>query len=147
PLVEAARDVPAFHAYALAALSAMDDVAAYDGLRELLDMPSNETRYGAFRALWAMNDQDPLVRGEKLHDQFSYHVLDTLGPPLVHVTRSYRPEVTVFGHDQRMITPFSIEAGKEIIITGKDDHVTVARFAPNEQDQKRVISTKLDDVV
>ena len=44
PLAEAARDVPAFRAYALAALSAMDDLAAYDGLRGLLDLPSAETR-------------------------------------------------------------------------------------------------------
>ncbi len=79
PLAEAARDVPAFRAYAMAALSAMDDLAAYEGLRELLDMPSNETRYGDFRSLWAMNAQDALVRGQKLSDQFSYHVLDTMG--------------------------------------------------------------------
>jgi flagellar basal body P-ring protein FlgI len=147
PLAEAARDVPAFRAYALAALSAMDDFAAYEGLRGLLDLPSNETRYGAFRALWAMNEQDPLVRGERLSDQFSYHVLDTMGPPLVHVTRSYRPEVVLFGHDQRLQTPFVIEAGKDIIITGKDDRVTAARFSANEPDQKRVVSTKVDECI
>jgi flagellar basal body P-ring protein FlgI len=147
PLTEAARDVPAFRAYALAALSSMDDLAAYEGLRNLLDLPSNETRYGAFRSLWAMNAQDPLVRGEWLSDQFSYHVLDTMGPEFVHVTRSYRPEVVLFGHDQRLVTPFTIEAGKNIMINGKDDHVMVARFAPNEQDQKRVVSTKLDDCI
>jgi len=147
PLTEAARDVPAFRAYALAALSAMDDLAAYEGLRNLLDLPSNETRYGAFRSLWAMNAQDPLVRGERLSDQFSYHVLDTMGPEFVHVTRSYRPEVVLFGHDQRLVTPFMIEAGKDIMVTGKDDHVTVARFAPDEQDQKRVVTTKLDDCI
>ncbi|HEY4308579.1 MAG TPA: flagellar basal body P-ring protein FlgI [Pirellulales bacterium] len=147
PLAEAARDVPAFRAYALAALSAMDDLAAYEGLRELLDMPSNETRYGAFRALWAMNDQDPLVRGERLGNHFSYHVLDTMGPELVHVTRSYRPEIVVFGQEQRLTTPFMFEAGKEIMISGKDDRVTIARFAPNQPDQKRVVSTRLDDCI
>jgi hypothetical protein len=147
PLAEAARDVPAFRAYALAALSAMDDLAAYEGLRDLLDMPSNETRYGAFRALWAMNDQDPLVRGERLGDKFSYHVLDTMGPELVHVTRSYRPEIVVFGQEQRLTTPFMFEAGKEIMISGKDDRVTIARFAPNQPDQKRVVSTRLDDCI
>ena len=39
-LAQAARDEPAFRAYALAALSAMEDIAAYDALRELLDAPS-----------------------------------------------------------------------------------------------------------
>ena len=51
---------PAFRAFALAALSAMDDMAAYDALDQLLEVPSAETRYGAFRALWAMNPQDDL---------------------------------------------------------------------------------------
>ena len=125
--------MPAFRAYALAALSSMDDLAAYDGLRSLLDLPSNETRYGAFRSLWAMNAQDPLVRGTWLGDQFSYHVLDTMGPELVHVTRSYRPEIVLFGHDQQLMPPFVLEAGKRIMVTGKDDHVTVSRFAPTNR--------------
>jgi flagellar basal body P-ring protein FlgI len=147
PLAEAARDVPAFRAYALAALSAMDDFAAYEGLRGLLDLPSAETRYGAFRSLWAMNAQDPLVRGERLGDQFSYHILDTMGPPLIHVTRSYRAEVVLFGHNQKLVTPFVIEAGKNIMLTGRDDQVTVSHFAPDEPDQKRVVSTTVDDCI
>ena len=72
-------------------LSAMDDVVAYDALRELLSANSAETRYGAFRALWAMNENDPFVRGEKLGDQFSYHVLDVAGPPMIHVTQQLPP--------------------------------------------------------
>ncbi|MBI2824198.1 MAG: flagellar basal body P-ring protein FlgI [Planctomycetia bacterium] len=147
PLAEAARDVPAFRAYALAALSAMDDFAASEALRGLLDLPSNETRYGAFRALWAMNPKDALVRGEMLGDQFSVHTIDSMGPPLVHVTRSYRPEVVFFGQDQRIVTPFVLEAGKDIILTGKDDRVTVSRFVANEPDQKRVVSTRIDECI
>jgi HEAT repeat protein len=51
-LAMVAREEPAFRVNALAALSAMDDVMAYDALRELLSVQSAETRYGAFRALW-----------------------------------------------------------------------------------------------
>ena len=94
-----------------------------------------------------MNAQDPLVRGERLGDQFSYHVLDTMGPPLVHTTRSYRAEIVLFGHDQRLVTPFVVEAGKNIMLTGKDDHVTVSHFAPDQPDQKRVVSTTVDDCI
>ena len=94
-----------------------------------------------------MNEKDPLVRGERLSDQFSYHVLDTMGPPLVHVTRSYRPEVVLFGQDQRLQTPFVIEAGTDIIVTGKDDRITAARFTANQPDQKRVVSTKVDECI
>lgn len=148
PLKELARDEPAFRAYALAALSAMDDFAAATALRELIDVPSDETRYGAFRALWAMNPADPFVRGESLGDQFSYHVLATSGPPMVHVTRSYRPEVLVLGHEQRISTPALLEAGQHILVKAQGpDQVTVSRFSHNEADQKRVVSSKIDDIV
>ncbi|MEX0712012.1 MAG: flagellar basal body P-ring protein FlgI [Pirellulales bacterium] len=139
---------PAFRPYALAALSAMDDFSAYEALAELLSVDSAETRYGAFRALWAMNSLDPLVRGENLGDQFSYHLLDTQGPPMVHVTRSHRPEIVLFGPKQRLAAPTVLEAGKKIMINARDDaNVTVSRFAANEPDQKRVVTTSLDEII
>ncbi|HEV7223686.1 MAG TPA: flagellar basal body P-ring protein FlgI, partial [Pirellulales bacterium] len=97
PLAAAARQERAFRAYALTALSAMDDYEARSALKELLDVSSAETRYGAFRALWAMNSRDALVQGENLNDQFSYHLIESKGPPMVHLTRSYRAEVVLFG--------------------------------------------------
>ncbi len=146
-LAKAAAEEPAFRAFSLAALSAMDDGGAYDQLRSLLDLPSAETRYGAFRALWAMNPDDAVIRGESLGG-FSYHVLSTAGPPMIHVTRSFRPEIVVFGHEQCLRTPLAIEAGNNILINaGEEDKVTVSRFVIGQSDQKRVVSTKVDDVI
>ncbi len=147
PLARAAREEPAFRAYALAALSAIDDLAAHEELIGLLEANSSETRYGAFRALWAMNPNDPLIRGENLGGQFSYHVLNTSGPPMVHVTRSFRPEIVLFGHEQRLAAPFVLEAGKSILIKGTDDKVTISRFSVGQPDQKRVVSNKLDELI
>jgi flagellar basal body P-ring protein FlgI len=147
PLARAAREEPAFRAYALAALSTIDDMAAHEELTNLLEVPSSETRYGAFRALWAMNASDPMIRGENLGGQFSYHVLNTTGLPMIHVTRSYRPEIVVFSHEQRLRTPFVLEAGKSILIKGEGDKVTLSRFAVNDADQKRLVSTKVDDII
>jgi len=148
PLAEAARTEPAFRLFALTALSAMDDFTAYEALAGLLSEPSAETRYGAFRALWAMNAKDPLVRGENLGEQFGYHVLRTEGPAMIHLTRSFRPEVVVFGVDQRFETPLTLEAGKEIIITGSQpDQITVSRFSVGKTDEQRVVTSKLDDVI
>jgi flagellar basal body P-ring protein FlgI len=147
-LGQIAREVPAFRAFALAALSAMDEFPAYEALRSLLSASSAETRYGAFRSLWAMNADDPLVRGERLGDQFHYHVLATDGPHMVHVTRSRRPEVVLFGHPQRLTPPFVLEAGPSIMVKSTPDgQVSVSRFALDEPDQQRVVSTTLDDVI
>jgi hypothetical protein len=148
PLAAAIREQPAFRVFALAALSAMDDVTAYDELRELLNGTSAETRYGAFRSLWAMNAEDPLVKGENFDGRFSYHVLDTQGPPMIHSTRSRRAELVLFGKDQRFTLPLVVEAGHHIMVNGHDgDQVTVSKFAVGEADQKRTVTAKVDDVV
>jgi len=148
PLGEAARCEPAFRVFALTALSSMDEFAAFEQLRELLAVPSAETRYGAFRALWAMNPHDPLVLGEQLGEQFSYHVLGTSGPPLIHVTRNRRPEIVLFGQHQQFRTPMAVEAGNQIMVTGYGpNQIVVSKFSVSEPDQKRVVSLEVDDVV
>ncbi|MBN2025009.1 MAG: flagellar basal body P-ring protein FlgI [Pirellulales bacterium] len=148
PLGNAARNEPAFRVFALGALGAMDDFAAYEELCSLLDVSSAETRYGAFRALWTMNPKDGRIRGETFKDGFAYHVIDTQGPPMIHVSRSRRPELVVFGRDQRLATPLLLEAGPRIRVTGtQPDEIAVSRFVVGEPDQKRIVSTKLDDVV
>lgn len=148
PLGEAAANEPAFRSGALQALSAMDDAMARDELHKLLHVSSAETRYGAFRALWEMNPNDPVISGRMLGGQFSYHVLDSSGPPMIHVTRSTRPEIVMFGVDQEFTLPISLEAGKHIILTsGSSGMITVSRFAVGETDQKRQVSTKVEDVI
>ncbi|MEQ8846442.1 flagellar basal body P-ring protein FlgI [Botrimarina sp.] len=147
-LAEAARDEPAFRAYALVALSAMDDVVAYDALRSLLDSPSAETRYGAFRALWAMNPSDPMIRGEQLGGSFAYHVIDGGGPPMVHVTRTGRPEVVLFGGGQNLRLPLVLDAGTSILVNGLEgDEITVSRFRDRRSTLRRAVSTDLDGVI
>lgn len=147
-LAAVARDEPAFRVNALAALSAMDDVIAYDALHDMLALPSAETRYGAFRALWAMNDNDPLVRGKQMGDQFTYHVLDVAGPPMVHVTNSYRPEVVLFGKDQHFELPLVLDAGPNVLVNGQSSgKITVSRFKPGQAPEQRVVSTSVDEVV
>ena len=148
PLARAVREEPAFRVNALAALSAMDDVVAYDALRSLLEVRSAETRYGAFRALWSMDAGDPMILGEQLGDQFSYHLLDITCPPMIHVTRSYRPEIVVFGADQHFQLPMILDAGKNILVNGlRGSSVTVTRVLPNEPTEKRVVTTSVDEVI
>ena len=147
-LAGVARDVPAYRVNALAALSAMDDVMAYDALRALLEVRSAETRYGAFRALWAMNQNDPFLRGETLGQQFHYHALDVPGPDMVHVTRSHLPEVVLFGKEQQLQLPLVLDAGKNIMVNGlSGNSITISRFGAGAEPEKRIVSTRLDEVI
>jgi HEAT repeats len=147
-LGEVARNEPAFRVNALAALSAMDDATAYEALRSLLEVKSAETRYGAFRALWAMNPNDPLLHDEKLNAQFHYHVLDLPGPDMVHVTESHLPEIVLFGKDQKIQLPVMLDAGKSILVNGLDgDKITVSKFTAGSEPKQQVVSPRVDDVI
>lgn len=148
PLGEIAANQPAFRAFALAALGAMDDFEAYEVLRSLLPSQSAETRYGAFRALWAMNDHDAFIRDVMISDDFHYHVLDVDGPPMIHFTRNTRPEIVMFGRDQQFLPPLSLEAGPRILINSTGDgRISISRFTVGEPDQKRFTSLSIDEVV
>jgi len=148
PLVDAARDDATLRPWAFTALSAMDDIAAYDALRELLSVASPETRYGAFRALFAINDHDPLVRGEKLGDQMSLHLVKTEGPALIHAARSQRAELVLFGPEQKFRTPVTVQGGSHIVVKSiNDEQITVKKFDISGPDQCRTVSTKVEEVI
>ncbi len=146
PLVLVAREEPAFRVHALAALSAMDDGSAFDELRGLLEVKSAETRYGAFRSLWAMSPNDPFIRGENLGRMFSYHILDVSGPPMIHVTNSHRPEIVLFGRKHQLKLPLVLDAGPQILVNGlSGGEIKISRFG--ETTQQRVVSTDIDEVI
>jgi hypothetical protein len=53
----------------------------------------------------------------------------------------------LFGPEQRLLTPLMLEAGKDIQVFSKGgDEITVSRIAIDDE-QKRVVSTRLDDVI
>jgi hypothetical protein len=169
-LAAAARNEPAFRVYAFAALAALDEAISYQLLRELLDVASSpdqmdldeaapkktakrnfsmETRYGAFRALWTLDRNDPFIRGTRLNDQFNFHVLKTEGEPLIHMTRNRLSEVVLFGADQRFSTPLALTAGNHINVNAPagSETITVTRFELGSPDQRKVVSTRVADVI
>jgi len=148
-LTEAARTVPAFRVFAFAALSTVGDADAHLQLRDLLNERSAETRYGAFRALTILDANDPFLKGERLNDQFTLHVLDTTGDPMIHLTHHRKAEVVVFGAEQRLETPLVVRAGHHILVTAQagSDTVVVSRYQPGRPDQRDEVTTRVADVI
>ncbi|MCL2744912.1 MAG: flagellar basal body P-ring protein FlgI [Planctomycetaceae bacterium] len=149
-LADIARKEPAFRVFALDALSVLkQDIEAELCLQELLQVPSAETRYGAFRALCYRNPYDKTIRGEVLRNeggsQFSYHGITTNAPPMVHITKSSRPEVVLFGNDIHLKRPFTLNAGPKIFVNGQNEQVVITRFG--RLDEKRTVTNKLDDII
>jgi len=131
---------------------------------------SAETRYGAFRAMESIDRNHEIVKGESIYGdsvlrsletpdgekkkgkkprpEFMLHLVDSPGEPLVHMTRHRKSELALFGADQKLRTPLSLEAGR-ILVTAPSgsDVVTVSRFEPGRESQRVQTSTRLADVV
>ena len=113
----------------------MDDPKAYDELSELLHVVSAETRYGAFRALADISPDDPQIAGKNLAGVLRLHVVTSLAEPMVHIARSQRPEIILFGSDHALRPPILLFAGKHIIVKDNPQHgLTVRRHATSDRD-------------
>lgn len=139
---------PALRAFSLTALASLDEAVSHMKLRELLSARDAETRYGAFRALRALDERDETVKGELLNESFWLHKVAASSTPLVHMATSRRPEVVLFGEDAYLKPPFSILAGEFAITAGdNDEKCIISRFAVNHAPRRRQCSLKVEDVL
>jgi hypothetical protein len=165
-LAETAKARPEFRSYALKALAAMDQSAGLMRLRELMGEADVQLRYGAFDALRSFDASDPFLGRIRLIDQpasdpegdplalqvddmrprrprptraepFELYLIDCEGPPMVHVSRTLRAEVVVFGKGQKLLTPVVLGAGGAILLNAAegDDRVQVSRITHDTLDQ------------
>jgi flagellar basal body P-ring protein FlgI len=142
-------DEPALRAFCLTALASLDESASYQALTELLASPVPETRYGAFRALRALNDRDDVVQGELLAESFWLHHVAPGTRGLLHLSSTRRAEIVQFGDDAYLKPPLRLSAG-EINITAEagDTECTVSRFSPHSHEKRHGYSSlKVADVV
>lgn len=148
---ELARQVteqPFVQAFALTALASLNEAVCRVKLQEMLAAPSPETRYGAWRALRAMDERDPFVQGEKCGG-FWVHSIARHSAPQIHVASSKRPEVVLFGTPPTLVPPFSILAGPEFTLTAQagDSQCTLSRFTARQGKQSRKCSLEVADVL
>jgi hypothetical protein len=121
-LARCARELPLLRAFALTALASLDEAVCHLKLRELLTTATDdETRYGAFRALRALDERNPLVRGELLNASFWLHRVPSEAAPLVHFSSTRRAEVVLYGEEPMLKPPFSFLAGEFTLTATEDD--------------------------
>ncbi len=87
-------------------------------------------------------------RRNRPQDPFSLYVVDSEGPPLVHVSRSRRAEVVIFGSQQKLLPPLVLGAGPIQFNAGdNDDKVELSKIVVGDSDTKLTTSLGLADVV
>ncbi len=140
---------PMLRAFGLTALASLDESVSHFQLHDLLTTSTDDvTRYGAFRALRALDDHDPMVQGDRLNDSFWLHRVAPDTAPLVHYSTTRRAEIVLFGEEPTMKPPFSFLAGEyAITATADDDRCTVSRFPHRGGVERKQCSLKLEDVL
>lgn len=149
-LHDAALEEAAFRVYSLVALSVIrDDADAVLALRDLMNAPSLETRYGALRALKELDPQDPSLNPISFRDRFIMNVIDSTGEPMVHVTRRRTPEIVLFGAEQGFRLPVVLNAGNRLSIRGDagDDSVEITRYELEREPRRQRVRNRLPDII
>lgn len=142
PLCELIRTQPAFRGPALLALLGMRDDSVDDGLAELLDARSAETRYAAMVIL-RRRKSPRLVGGGNRRSEFGsfefYEVGGGQPDGAAAVVASARdqPEIVLFGQSPRVDIKTFLRTDRGLLVRRNgdaDDSIVVDRFVPGVPD-------------
>lgn len=91
-------------------------------------------------------------KGRYFRDPFEFYVVDSDGPPLIHVSTIRRCEIVIFGMNQKMLTPMTLSDGAGLMVNASDGDSTVqvSRITPNSVDNpntKATVSLEIDGVI
>jgi hypothetical protein len=148
-LAKAVAEEPALRAFGLTAMASLDEAVCHVKLRELLlSAKDDETRYGAFRALRALDERNSVVAGELLNESFWLHRVAPDTPGLVHISSTRRAEVVLFGEEPRLLPPFSVLAGEfAVTATEEDTRCTVSRFPLHGTPARKQCALAVEEVL
>ena len=178
-LGEAAAKNADFRVFAYSALSALDQPASHMALRKLMDVADIKVRYGAFDALRTLDPSDPFLgrvrvldepvdpnadestalslrtvmrqRAARTEDPFLLYLVESEGPPLIHVASSRRAEIVVFGRGTKLLTPVVLGAGPILLnAANHDESIQMSRIVPSAYeniDEKTQSSLEVGDMI
>jgi hypothetical protein len=144
-LGEIVEKQPFLRSYALSALASLDENVTRVALQGLLEHgTADETRYGAFRALQALDPNDPATRGAELNESFWLHRVAQGTAPLVHVSTAKRCEVVLFGSEPQLAPPFTFESNGFIIRAEANADRCVVSHVPGDGGQVLRVACSLN---
>ena len=90
-------------------------------------------------------------RRPRPEDPFALYIVDSEGPPVVHVSRTRRSEVVVFGRNQKLLPPIVLGSGAILLnAADKDDEIEISKIVPSkfgDSDVKLRTSLDLGEVI
>lgn len=150
PLEEAAREVLAFRYPSIAALQRIDLQLAVDALQNLMNMPSLETRYGAFCALRRRTDARLVLHGSEVGNECRLYEVASAAAPAVVVSLRETAEIVLFGD----VSPLQLNGflrGPDGLIVRVDpqnpSQIRISRFRAGRADERSTAAATVRGLV
>ncbi len=133
------------------ALRTLDDRDPFLGQVAVLDEPPADPEAEENLEPTALALRQARLGRNRPKDPFALYLVDSEGPPLVHIARTRRCEVVIFGRNQKLLPPIVLGTGALQLNAGYgDDGVQLSKIVSSrsgEGDQKIQCSLDLGDVV
>ncbi len=129
------------------ALRTLDPHDPFLGLVRVLDEPKPETDEDDEPSnSMALSITSAARRRARRDDPFALYVVDSEGPSLVHVSRSRRSEIVVFGRQQKLLPPIVLDTGSIFLNASENDEkLELSKIVPSKFGDSDVkITTSLD---
>ena len=163
----AALDQPASHLKLRKLMDEPSIEVRYGAFNALRTLDSSDPFLGLVRVLDAPKDEDDddeppdsmalaiatLARRRRSvqDDPFALYVVDSEGPPLVHVSRTRRCEIVVFGRQQKLLTPVVLGTGPiSLNAADNDEKLEISKIVPSrfgDADTKITSTLELAEVL
>jgi hypothetical protein len=86
------------------------------------------------------------VQTENLGGVLFFHNVASSASPMVHIRRTERPEIILFGNEFPLKTPFAISTG-DVLIKSHGSQVKIIRFALGRDDVEQSCAADLAEVI
>ena len=135
------------------ALRTLDPRDPFLGQVRVLNAPKMDEELEEPADSMALEIANASRRRARPSDPFALYIVDTEGPPLLHVSRTRRAEVVIFGRQQKLLTPIVLgsESGAfQLNAADNDDRVELSKIVANpygESDAKLTTSLETADVI
>ena len=133
------------------ALRTLDPTDAFLGRVPVLEIPHSDEDDEPAADGMAIEIASSWRRRHRPVDPFALYLVDSDGPPLVHVSRTRRTEIVVFGSRQKLLPPIVLDGG-DILLNAGDNAETIelSKIVPSQgpdSDVKVASSMELAEVI
>lgn len=142
PLEQLIAEHPAFRHPGLLALEGMDNLPSLNALRRLMNQPSIETRYGAFRSIRRRPDGKNALRAEPVAAGVDFYTVASEAQPFIAVSLVDKAEIVLFGPECPVVIPDFLMGPGGLMIRADEEqagHLRVSRFRPGADDRRATV--------